>query len=170
MRNAYSLGVRARHSPPTWELAPWSAGRGATDPHGGAQAIKASTLAHVNGCVRRTAAYASSVGRSHTPDLRSERSPLAAGWGTRPLVERGVVQPMNCGVQARIQAHVSECARRTAMYACGVWDLGPLSATSGKRTPHAAGWGTRPLVARAWCDRRASRGSGKNTSKRETDT
>ena len=86
-------GVRARYLPPARELAPWSARRGATDLHGGAQArIQACIQARVNGCVRRTATYACGVWESHTSDLGRERSPLAAGSGTRPLVKRGLVR------------------------------------------------------------------------------
>ena len=91
--HAQTLGVRARHLLPAGELAPWSAGHGATDLHGGAQAIKASIQAHVNGCVRRTATYACGFGETYTPNLRRERSPLPAGWGTCPLVGRSVVRP-----------------------------------------------------------------------------
>ena len=91
--HAQTLGVRARHLLPAGELAPLSAGHGATDLHGGAQAIKASMQAHVNGCVRRTATYACGVRKAYMPHFGRERSPLAAGWGTRVLVGRSVVRP-----------------------------------------------------------------------------
>ena len=167
-RTRPNSGVQPRHSPPALELAPWSAGRGATDLHGGAQArIQACIQARVNGCVRRTATYACGVAHSHAPDLGRERSPLAAGWGARTLAGRAWCdRPAQRGSGKKTSMHVNECVMPAAIYACGVGklhtpDLGRES------SPLAAGWGTRPLVAQSWCVRRASRGSGKNTSTRE---
>ena len=83
------------------------------------------------------------------------RLPLAAG-ATGP----------HGGAQAIIQAHVNGCVRRTATYACVVKEL-HTPKLGRERAPRAAGCGTRPPVGRAWCDRRARRGSGKTTSTRK---
>ena len=158
-RTRPTSGVRDRRLLPAGELAPWSAGSSATDPHGVA---RARLQTHANEYVRCKTIYGCAVRKSQAPDLGHEILPLAAGSETRPIDGRSWDhRPALLG--SCNNTSTRKRMRKTNSHICMC--VGEL------RTPNlgressllAASEGTRALVGRAWCDRPAWWGSGKNT-------
>ena len=106
------------------------------------------TLTHVNECVMRAAIYARGAGNRTRPTsgVRARHLPPArelAPWSARPSAT-----DLHDVAQARIQAHVNACVRRTANYG---FAFGESHAPDLRREilPLAAGSGTRLLAGRA---------------------